>query len=206
MITTTSGPAPDSPRETSADARRDAVPAHGLRSRVGAGLRRFGGCFVFCAGAVGLPLAFVLPDLAAELLLLSLLSLAAVVGALLRRRDRISLGTAAAYALCWFAAFSVRPAMDRWSGEAGPAAFEYLRRPRPTLWDFLRDEFAGLWPALAIVAVAAVALLVVRNRLEAGTGGRGGRFLALLRFLDGGPDPEPSVRSRPTVLPGLSRQ
>lgn len=205
-MTTTSGPAPEKPPGTSAGGRTGAAPARGLRSRVGAGLRRFGGCFVFCAGAVGLPLAFVLPDLAAELLLLSLLSLAAVVGALLRRRDRISLGTAAAYALCWFAAFSVRPAMDRWSGEAGPAAFEYLRQPRPTFWDFLWHDLAGFWPALAIVAVAAVALLVVRNRLEAGTGGRGGRFLALLRFLDGGPDPEPSVWSRPTVLPGLSRR
>lgn len=203
---TSSVAVPGLPPGTTAGGPRSGAATPGLRRPLRIGARRFGGCFVFCAGAVGLPLAFVLPDLAAELLLLSLLSLAAVVGALLRRRDRISLGSAAAYALCWFAAFSVRPAMDRWSGEAGPAALEYLRRPRPTFWDFLRDEFAGLWPALAIVAVAAVALLVVRNRLEAGTGGRGGRFLALLRFLDGGPDPEPSARSRPTVLPGLSRR
>lgn len=205
-MTTTSGPAPETPRGTIGERAARQGSGAGSSGRFRVLLRRFGGCFVFCAGAVGVPLALVLPDLAFELTLLALLSLAAVVGAILRRRDRIRLWHAAAYALCCFAAFGLRPATDGRSGEAGRAAFEYLRQPRPTLWDFLWHEFAGFWPALAIVAVAAVALLVVRNRLEAGTGGRARRFLSLLRLLDGGPDNEPPVRSRPTVLPGLSRR
>lgn len=204
---TSSVAVPGRPPGTAAGGSHSGAAPPGLRRRFRRGAQRFGGCFVFCAGAVGLPLAFVLPDLAFELTLLALLSLAAVVGALLRRRDRIRLWHAAAYALCWFAAFGLRPATDRWGGAvAGPVAAEYWRQPRPTFWDFLRSDLVAFWPALAIVAVAAVALLVVRNRLEAGTGGRARRFLSLLRLLDGGPDNEPPVWSPPTMLPGLSRR
>lgn len=144
-------------------------------------------------------LASLMEESARELLVLSALGAAAVVAALVRARGREALSQVAGVALLWAFSFGMGGLLER---GPGGEAFPF---PPPPFRDYLRAEINALARAFAVLGVAATALFLVRTRLENADGGRGGRFLALLRALDGGPDADPPPWGPESVLPNLRR-
>lgn len=169
-------------------------------SAIGDLLRRWGSCFAVSAVVAGPMLASVMEDSARELLLLSALGGAAVVTALVRARGREALSQVAGVAILWVFSFGIGGLLER-----GPGG-ETLPWPPPPLRDYLRAEINAFARAFAVLGVAATGLFLVRNRLEAGAGERGGKFLTLLRALDGGFDAGPPPWSPESVLPDLRRR
>lgn len=198
---------PARPSEESADAATGPGPvgrraARGRRgfSAIGNLLRRWGSCFAVSAVVAGPMLASVMEESARELLVLSAIGAAAVVAALLRARGREALSQVAGVLLLWSFSFGMGGLLER-----GPGG-EAFPWPLPPFRDYLRAEINAFARAFAVLGVPATGLFLVRIRLEAGAGGRGGKFLALLRAVDGGPDSGPSPWSPESVLPDLRRR
>ena len=163
-------------------------------------LRRWGSCFAVSAVVAGPMLASLMEESARELLFLSAIGAAAVAAALLRARGREALSQVAGVALLWAFSYGMGGLLER-----GPGG-EDFPWPLPPFRDYLRAEINAFARAFAVLCVPATALFLVRNRLEAGGGERGGKFLALLRALDGGADSGPSSWSPESVLPDLRRR
>ncbi len=198
---------PARPSEESADAATGPGPAGRRAARrrrgfpaIGDLLRRWGSCFAVSAVVAGPMLASVLEESARELLVLSAIGAAAVVAALLRARGREALSQVAGVLLLWSFSFGMGGLLER-----GPGG-EAFPWPLPPFRDYLRAEINAFARAFAVLGVPATGLFLVRIRLEAGAGGRGGKFLALLRAVDGGPDSGPSPWSPESVLPDLRRR
>lgn len=169
-------------------------------SAIGDLQRRWGSCFAVSAVVAGPMLASVLEESARELLVLSAIGAAAVVAALVRARGREALSQVAGVLLLWAFSFGMGGLLER-----GPGG-EAFPWPLPPFRDYLRAEINAFARAFAVLCVPATALFLVRVRLEAGAGGRGGKFLALLRALDGGFDSGPPPWSPESVLPDLRRR
>lgn len=189
----------DAATETGPAGRRAARGRRGF-SAIGNLLRRWGSCFAVSAVVAGPMLASVMEESARELLVLSAIGAAAVVAALLRARGREALSQVAGVLLLWSFSFGMGGLLER-----GPGG-EAFPWPLPPFRDYLRAEINAFARAFAVLGVPATGLFLVRVRLEAGGGGRGGKFLALLRAVDGGPDSGPSPWSPESVLPDLRRR